>query len=72
VQLPGFKAGVDAGADAVMVTAVFTPGLGSGSTPALFSPATPLASESRSAPGRAPRLLKQWTFVWRARSTTTE
>jgi beta-N-acetylhexosaminidase len=39
VQLPGFKAGIDAGADAVMVTAVYTPGLGSGSTPALFSPA---------------------------------
>jgi beta-N-acetylhexosaminidase len=38
VQLPGFQAGVNAGADAVMVTAVYTPGLGSGSTPALFSP----------------------------------
>jgi beta-N-acetylhexosaminidase len=39
VQLPGFKAGIDAGADAVMVTAVYTPGLGSGMTPAVFSPA---------------------------------
>ena len=39
VQMPGFKAGIDAGADAVMVTAVYTPGLGSGSTPALFSSA---------------------------------
>jgi beta-N-acetylhexosaminidase len=39
VQLPGFKAGIDAGADAVMVTAMYTPGLGSGSTPALFSSA---------------------------------
>jgi len=37
VQRPGFQAGIDAGADAVMVTAVYTPGLGSGSTPALFS-----------------------------------
>jgi beta-N-acetylhexosaminidase len=37
VQLPGFQAGIDAGADAVMVTAMYTPGLGSGSTPALFS-----------------------------------
>jgi beta-N-acetylhexosaminidase len=36
-QLPGFQAGIDAGADAVMVTAVYTPGLGSGSTPAVFS-----------------------------------
>lgn len=39
VQMPGFKAGIDAGADAVMVTAMYTPGLGSGTTPALFSPA---------------------------------
>ena len=37
VQLPGFKAGIDAGADAVMTTAVYVPGLGAGSTPALFS-----------------------------------
>ena len=37
VQLPGFQAGIDAGADAVMVTAMYTPGLGSGTTPALFS-----------------------------------
>jgi beta-N-acetylhexosaminidase len=39
VQLPSFKAGVSAGADAVMVTAVYTPGLGSGSLPAMFSSA---------------------------------
>lgn len=39
VQLPGFRAGVAAGADAVMVTAVYVPGLGGGSMPAMFSPA---------------------------------
>ena len=39
VQMPSFAAGIAAGADAVMVTAVYTPGLGSGSTPAMFSPA---------------------------------
>ena len=39
VQLPGFQAGIAAGADAVMVTAVYVPGLGGGSTPALFSSA---------------------------------
>ncbi|HKW69726.1 MAG TPA: glycoside hydrolase family 3 N-terminal domain-containing protein, partial [Candidatus Dormibacteraeota bacterium] len=39
VQAPAFAAGIAAGADAVMVTAVYTPGLGSSSTPALFSPA---------------------------------
>jgi beta-N-acetylhexosaminidase len=38
VQLPAFQAGVAAGADAVMVTAVYVPGLGAGSMPALFSP----------------------------------
>ncbi|HEX2681474.1 MAG TPA: glycoside hydrolase family 3 N-terminal domain-containing protein, partial [Candidatus Dormibacteraeota bacterium] len=38
VQLPGFQAGIAAGADAVMVTAVFVPGLGAGSMPAMFSP----------------------------------
>ena len=37
VQLPAFQAGIAAGADAVMVTAMYTPGLGSGSVPALFS-----------------------------------
>lgn len=37
-QLPSFLAGVQAGADAVMVTAVYVPGLGGGTTPALFSP----------------------------------
>jgi beta-N-acetylhexosaminidase len=38
VQLPGFRAGIAAGADAVMVTAVYVPGLGGGSMPAMFSP----------------------------------
>lgn len=37
VQLPGFAAGVRAGADAVMVTAVYVPGLGGGNLPAVFS-----------------------------------
>jgi len=36
-QLPGFKAGIAAGADAVMVTSVYVPGLGAGKTPAVFS-----------------------------------
>ena len=39
VQMPAFQAGVDAGADAVMVTAVYTPGLGGGALPAVFAPA---------------------------------
>jgi len=39
VQLPAFQAGVDAGADAVMTTAVYVPGLGAGNLPAMFSPA---------------------------------
>ena len=37
VQLPAFQAGIAAGADAVMVTAMYVPGLGGGSTPAVFS-----------------------------------
>jgi beta-N-acetylhexosaminidase len=37
VQLPAFQAGIAAGADAVMVTAVYVPGLGGGSLPAMFS-----------------------------------
>jgi beta-N-acetylhexosaminidase len=37
VQMPAFKAGIDAGADAVMTTAVYVPGLGAGHTPAMFS-----------------------------------
>ncbi len=36
VQAPGFQAGIAAGADAVMTTAVYVPGLGGGSTPAMF------------------------------------
>lgn len=39
VQLPSFRAGIAAGADAVMVTAVYVPGLGAGNVPAMFSPA---------------------------------
>jgi len=37
VQMPAFQAGIAAGADAVMTTAVYVPGLGGGSMPALFS-----------------------------------
>lgn len=37
VQMPSFQAGIAAGADAVMTTAVYVPGLGGGNTPALFS-----------------------------------
>ncbi len=37
VQLPGFRAGIAAGADAVMVTSVYVPALGAGRTPAVFS-----------------------------------
>src|SRR4029077_19699569 len=37
-QLPGFASGIAAGADAVMVTAVYVPSLDSGSMPAMFSP----------------------------------
>lgn len=39
VQMPSFRAGIAAGADAVMVTAVYVPGLGAASVPAIFSPA---------------------------------
>jgi beta-N-acetylhexosaminidase len=39
VQLPGFAAGIAAGTDAVMVTAMFVPALGAGSIPAMFSSA---------------------------------
>ena len=37
VQMPAFAAGIAAGADAVMTTAVYVPGLGGGSLPAMFS-----------------------------------
>jgi beta-N-acetylhexosaminidase len=37
VQVPAFQAGIAAGADAVMTTAVYVPGLGGGTTPAMFS-----------------------------------
>jgi beta-N-acetylhexosaminidase len=37
VQMPAFQAGIAAGADAVMTTAVYVPGLGAGNTPAMFS-----------------------------------
>ena len=45
VQMPAFQAGIAAGADAVMTTAVYVPGLGGGSTPALFS--APVVSRLR-------------------------
>jgi len=37
VQLPAFQAGVAAGADGVMVTAMYAPSLGASSVPAMFS-----------------------------------
>ena len=37
VQMPSFQAGIAAGADAVMTTAVYVPGLGGGTMPAMFS-----------------------------------
>lgn len=45
VQQPAFKAGIAAGADAVMTTAVYVPGLGGGSMPAMFS--APVVSRLR-------------------------
>jgi beta-N-acetylhexosaminidase len=39
VQKPAFQAGIAAGADAVMTTAMYVPGLGGGNTPAMFSAA---------------------------------
>jgi beta-N-acetylhexosaminidase len=45
VQLPAFQAGIAAGADAVMTTAVYVPGLGGGSMPAMFS--APVVSRLR-------------------------
>jgi beta-N-acetylhexosaminidase len=45
VQMPSFQAGIAAGADAVMTTAVYVPGLGGGSTPAMFS--APVVSRLR-------------------------
>lgn len=39
VQMPAFKAGIAAGADAVMTTAVYVPGLGASHVPAMLSPA---------------------------------
>jgi beta-N-acetylhexosaminidase len=37
VQMPAFQAGIAAGADVVMTTAVYVPGLGGGTMPAMFS-----------------------------------
>jgi beta-N-acetylhexosaminidase len=37
VQAPAFQAGISAGADVVMTTAVYVPGLGGGGLPAMFS-----------------------------------
>ena len=45
VQVPAFAAGIAAGADAVMVTAMYAPGLGAGSVPAMFS--APVVSRLR-------------------------
>jgi Beta-glucosidase-related glycosidases len=45
VQMPAFAAGIAAGADAVMTTAVYVPGLGAGSMPAMFS--APVVSRLR-------------------------
>jgi beta-N-acetylhexosaminidase len=45
VQLPAFAAGIAAGADAVMTTAVYVPGLGAGSMPAMLS--APVVSRLR-------------------------
>jgi beta-N-acetylhexosaminidase len=45
LQMPAFQAGIAAGADAVMTTAVYVPGLGGGSTPAMFS--APVVSRLR-------------------------
>lgn len=45
VQMPSFQAGIAAGADAVMTTAVYVPGLGGGSLPAMFS--APVVSRLR-------------------------
>jgi beta-N-acetylhexosaminidase len=39
LQKPAFQAGIAAGADAVMTTAMYVPGLGGGTTPAMFSAA---------------------------------
>lgn len=37
IQAPSFRSGIEAGADVVMTTALYVPGLGGGSTPAMFS-----------------------------------
>jgi beta-N-acetylhexosaminidase len=51
VQMPAFAAGIAAGADAVMTTAVYVPGLGAGSMPAMFS--APVVSRLRTQLGFA-------------------
>ncbi|HUY73712.1 MAG TPA: glycoside hydrolase family 3 N-terminal domain-containing protein [Candidatus Dormibacteraeota bacterium] len=45
VQMPTFQAGIAAGADAVMTTAVYVPGLGGGTMPAMLS--APVVSKLR-------------------------
>ena len=45
VQMPAFKAGIAAGADAVMTTAVYVPGLGASHVPAMLS--APVVSRLR-------------------------
>jgi beta-N-acetylhexosaminidase len=62
VQLPAFKAGIAAGADAVMVTAVYTPGLGSGSTPAMFS--APMISRLRTQLGFGGVIMTDSLSMW--------
>ena len=49
VQLPAFAAGIAAGADVVMVTAMYAPGLGAGSVPSVFS--APVISRLRTQMG---------------------
>jgi beta-N-acetylhexosaminidase len=62
VQLPAFKAGIAAGADAVMVTAVYTPGLGTGSTPAMFS--APMISRLRTQLGFSGVIMTDSLSMW--------
>jgi beta-N-acetylhexosaminidase len=62
LQLPGFRAGIAAGADAVMVTAVYTPGLGTGPTPAMFSP--PMISRLRNQLGFGGVIMTDSLSMW--------
>lgn len=62
LQLPSFRAGVDAGADVVMTTAVYVPGLGAGSTPALFS--RPVVSRLRTQLGFEGVIMSDSLSMW--------